>query len=50
MATERCGICEATVPYDDTVHVTVHTKGEAGVVDEYVCRDCYEEHLEDHFG
>lgn len=45
MTTERCGICEATVPYSDAVHLTVHTKSDAGVVDDYICRDCYEEHL-----
>lgn len=42
MATEPCGICEAVVPYSKTVHVTIHTKSEAGVVDKFVCRPCYE--------
>jgi hypothetical protein len=46
MASEQCGVCEAVVPYSDTVHVTVHTKSEAGVVDAYICRDCYEDRLE----
>ena len=42
MATEPCGICESVVPYSKTVHVTIHTKSDAGVVDRYVCRNCYE--------
>ena len=50
MSTENCGICGAVVPYSDTVHVTVHTKSESGVVDDYVCRNCYEEHLAEYFG
>lgn len=49
MATEQCGICGAVVPYSETVHVTVHTKSDAGVVDEYVCRGCYREHLGEFF-
>lgn len=40
--TETCGICGDTVPFGDTVHVLVHTKTEAGVVDYYVCRSCYD--------
>ena len=50
MATEPCGICEAVVPYSKTVHVTVHTKGDLGVVDAFICRSCYEETLEEPFG
>ncbi len=46
MSTEPCRVCEATVPYSDTVHVMVHTKSGAGVVDGYLCHDCYEEHLQ----
>lgn len=49
MSTELCGICQGTVPYSDTVHVTIHTKSDTGVVDDYVCRKCYEEHLEEYF-
>lgn len=45
MATEPCRICEAVVPYDDTVHLTIHTKSEDGVVDYYVCRNCFESEL-----
>jgi hypothetical protein len=29
----------------DAVHVTVNTKSEAGVLDEYVCRSCYDAEL-----
>lgn len=46
MTTEPCRICEAVVPYDDTVHLTIHTKSEDGVVDYYVCRNCFESELE----
>lgn len=43
--TETCGICGETVPFSATVHVLVHTHGEAGVIDRYVCRPCYEEEV-----
>ncbi|QLD85482.1 hypothetical protein HWV23_07000 [Natronomonas halophila] len=46
MAVEACGLCEREVPFDETVHVLVHTHGESGVVDRYVCRACYERELE----
>ncbi|QSG07025.1 hypothetical protein [Halapricum desulfuricans] len=46
MALETCGSCGEQVPFADTVHVLVHTKGEDGVVDAYVCRECYERHLQ----
>jgi hypothetical protein len=49
MTTETCAACEAVVPYSDAVHVTVHTKSEAGVVDAFVCRDCYEAELAEVF-
>lgn len=49
MTTEPCRICEAVVPFDDTVHLTIHTNSEAGVVDYYVCRACFESDLEDLF-
>jgi uncharacterized protein YlaI len=42
---EQCSICEQTVPFDATVHATIHTKSDAGVVDYYVCRDCYRERM-----
>lgn len=43
---ETCGVCADEVPYSLTVHVLIHTKTDAGVVDYYVCRSCYEDHLE----
>lgn len=46
MPTEECGICDRTVPFDNTVHVLIHTKSEAGVWDSYVCRPCYEAEIE----
>ena len=45
MATEACAVCESVQAFADTVHVLVHTNTDAGVVDHYVCRQCYEEHL-----
>ena len=39
--TEECGICGATVPFSDAVHVLVHTNSDEGVVDYYVCKGCY---------
>lgn len=49
MTTEPCRICEAVVPFGDTVHMTIHTKSEDGVVDYYVCRNCFESELADLF-
>lgn len=45
MSAEPCGVCDALVPFSNTVHVLIHTRSERGVVDYYVCRDCYEERL-----
>lgn len=45
MPTEQCGICTKEVFFADTVHVLVHTRTEEGVVDYYVCRECYEAEL-----
>ena len=42
MSTEDCGVCNETVSFSDTVHVLIHTKSEQGVVDYYVCRNCYD--------
>jgi len=42
---EQCGICTETVPFDATVHTLIHTKDDDGVVDYYICRDCYEERV-----
>lgn len=49
MLTEECGICGATVPYSNTVHILIHTKSEAGVVDHYICQQCYERDIEELF-
>lgn len=43
---EDCGVCGTTVPFSLTVHVLVHTNTDEGVLDRYVCRECYEAHLE----
>lgn len=45
MPTEECGVCGQTVPFSGTVHVLVHTRSEEGVVDYYVCQECYEDEL-----
>lgn len=39
---EPCGVCGEAVAIRHAVHVTIHTKGDAGVVDHYVCKPCYE--------
>lgn len=46
MTGEPCQICGATVAFSETVHVLLNARGDDGVVDHYVCRSCYEEHLE----
>lgn len=46
MSSEGCRVCGAEVPFSATVHLLIHTRGEAGVVDYYVCRPCYEAELE----
>lgn len=45
MSTEVCGICRSTVSFTDTVHVLIHTKSDEGVVDYYICRQCYDDEL-----
>lgn len=45
MPTEECGICSAPVPFSDTVHILIHTKGDEGVLDYYVCDSCYQEEI-----
>ncbi|WP_336037857.1 hypothetical protein [Halobacterium yunchengense] len=42
---ETCGVCGDAVAVRDAVHATINTKSDAGVVDYYVCRSCYEERL-----
>lgn len=49
MLPEECGICDSTVPFSDTVHVLIHTKSDEGVLDYYVCRECYDSELEPTF-
>lgn len=46
MATEECAICGESVPFATTTHVLVNPKHVEGVADHYVCRPCYDEHLE----
>ncbi|HKJ58475.1 MAG TPA: hypothetical protein VKA37_04540 [Halobacteriales archaeon] len=33
------------VSFSDTVHVLLNPRGDEGVVDYYVCRNCYDEEL-----
>lgn len=46
MSGEPCDVCSSIVPFSETVHVLLHTRSDAGVVDYYVCRRCYEDQLE----
>jgi hypothetical protein len=46
MTPEPCAVCDAVVPYSDAVHLTIHTKTDDGVVDEFICRGCYEDEIE----
>jgi len=43
--TEHCGVCGDAIPIRGAVHVTVNTKTDAGVVDYYVCRACYDDRV-----
>jgi hypothetical protein len=45
VALETCGVCGEQVPFSNTVHILVHTKSDAGVIDQYICRGCYEAEL-----
>lgn len=45
MAFEECRICGSEVLYSDSVHATVHTRGDEGVIDFYVCSGCYDDEL-----
>lgn len=47
---EECGICGTSVPFSVTTHVMLNPSTEEGVADYYVCKRCYEEHLEPLFG
>jgi len=42
---ETCPVCGETVAVRNAVHVTVNTKTDAGILDEYVCRSCYRAEL-----
>lgn len=42
---ETCPVCGEAVGVRNAVHVTVNTKGDAGILDEYVCRSCYQAEL-----
>lgn len=42
---EDCTVCGARVPFADTVHLLVNTHEDDDVLDRYLCRDCYGEHL-----
>lgn len=42
---ETCAVCGAEVPFKHTVHVMLNPGDDDGVVDHYVCRTCYEKHL-----
>jgi hypothetical protein len=42
---ETCPVCGEAVGVRNAVHVTVNTKGDAGILDEYVCRSCYRAEL-----
>lgn len=46
MAEEVCGVCGKEVPFSTTVHILIHTRSDAGVVDYFVCRSCYEADIE----
>lgn len=46
MTAEDCAVCGDRVPFADTVHLLVHThEDDRDVLDRYLCRDCYAEHL-----
>lgn len=45
MLTEDCDACGATVSMSETVHMLIHTGTDVGVVDHYVCRECYEDRV-----
>lgn len=45
MSTEECAVCGEVVGFHHTVHVMFHTGGDEGVVDHYVCRQCYDDDL-----
>jgi len=46
MTTEECAICGDSVPFGSTSHILLNPHHVDGVADHYVCRPCYDEHLE----
>lgn len=46
MLDERCPVCKNKASFSDTVHLLIHTHTDVGVIDHYVCRNCFEEHIE----
>lgn len=42
---ETCGVCGTAVSVTHAVHATIHTKTDAGVVDYYLCPQCYEDRV-----
>jgi hypothetical protein len=46
MLTEQCVACGADVPLSGAVHMLVNPKDGGEVTDGYLCRNCYEEHVE----
>lgn len=42
---ETCRVCGDDVPVSQAAHATINTKTEAGVVDYYLCRSCYEDRV-----
>lgn len=46
MLTEECVACGVDVPLSAAVHMLVNPKGDEEVSDGYLCRSCYEEHLQ----
>jgi len=46
MLTEECVSCGVDVPLSAAVHMLVNPKEDEDVADGYLCRSCYEEHLE----
>jgi hypothetical protein len=46
MLTEQCVACGADVPLSGAVHMLVNPKDGGEVTDGYLCRGCYEEHVE----
>ena len=47
---ETCGICQASIPFGDAIHLVIHTRSEEGVIDYFLCRSCYEQTLESKVG